>query len=181
MSNTANERAAALASLLTGQSGGEGASTAPALERTGREVYAGGDEARLLIKRASTLGYVKGGVYVRAEAVPGDVVTLTKSQADRLDQLGVTVDPATDLDQPLGEDLLTDEQIKTGKAEDLIAYVTQHPDERDRVRSIEEGRGNKARATVLDATEPTPVEDEEAATAAAQAAEQGNDGGITSE
>lgn len=159
MSQDATERAAAIASLLVGQSVEEGASApvAPPLARTGNTVEAGGEEARLLIKPAH-LSYLipnVGRQYV--DAVVGDVVLLTKGEANRLDELAVTVSPDADLDdveEDLAGGLLTDEQIKTGGAEDLVAYVTQHPDERDRVAAIEGAKPKKKqRATVLAACE----------------------------
>lgn len=162
--DTAQERAAALAALTLGIDQGEGGDAAPALERTGREVYAGGDEPRLLVKRASTLGYPTAAGYQRAEAIPGDVVLLTKAQARRLDELGATVAVDADLDEVTDQqagDLFTDEQIAAGTAAELVAYVAQHPAERERVRTIEEQRDNP-RVTVLAATEPTPLEDDEA-------------------
>lgn len=188
MSQDATERAAALASLLVGTTAdveGAGPSDAPIVVRTGREVEAGGDVARLLLSPAHLSYMVKEGrQYV--EAVPGDVVLLPQGEADRLDALGVTVDPDADLDEveeQLAEGLLTDEQIRTGKAEELVAYVAQHPDERDRVKALEEERGAKARSTVLNACELDPEAEaerelealrrqEEAEQAAAQ---QGND------
>lgn len=161
------ERRAALQALALG-SEPDAVVEAAQLARTGREVYCGGDVPRLLVKTASTLGWGDGrGNYQRCEAIPGDVVLLTKAQADRLDGLGVTVDPATDLDdlEQLDEDgLWTDEQVKVAKAGELVAYVTQNPGERARVRVIEEARkgtrkSDGPRVSVLSATEPTPEAD----------------------
>lgn len=153
------------------------------VEPTGREVYAGGEEARILIKRASTLGYRHpSGHYQRVEAKPGDTVLLTKAQAERLDGLGVTVSPDADLEQVAqaeAGDLWTDDQLKVAKAGELVAYVAQHPEERPRVRTLEEARtgkrkGDGPRPTVLKATEPTPEADADAE--AEQQARQGDTG-----
>jgi hypothetical protein len=173
----ATDREAALAALVKGQPTTVLAvdASAPApVSPTGVEVYAGGDEARLLIAPAH-LNYLDGaGVMFYADAAVGDTVTLTKGQADRLDKLGVTVDPSTtpaELEETVGAGLWTDEQIRAGGAADLVAYVAQNPDERARVRAIEEtrtgGNGKGPRATVLKATEDTPLEDDEALEAAA--------------
>lgn len=154
----------------------------PVVERSGREVYAGGDEARLLVKRFSTLGYMTPDGYLRVHAVPGDTVTLTKGEAQRLDALGVTVSPDADLGDVAEEQaggLWTDDQLKAAKAGEVVAYVAQHPEERARVRALEEARAGKRkgdgpRATVLKATEPTPEADADAE--AEQAARQGDTG-----
>jgi hypothetical protein len=171
-SRESTARAAALAALVIGQPVDDTEAPAP-LTRTGREVECGGEIARLLVKPASTLGYrLPWGVYQRCGAVPGDVVLLPRSEADRLDALGVTVDPDTDLgdvQEQQADGLWTDDQIREANAEPLIAYVTQHPDERERVRALEEarkGRTGKPRATVLKATE---VDHEAEATAQAEA------------
>lgn len=163
MTAASNERAAAIAALVLGTTPQDkGSDAAPQLERTGRDVYAGGDEARLLIARASTLGYVKAGVYHRAEAVPGDVVLLTKKQAARLDALGVTVSPEADLEDTLEEveeTGYTDEQLASMGAADLVTYVGQHPDQAPRVRELELAkRETKQRSSVLDATDPELLE-----------------------
>lgn len=184
-------RAAALAALVIGQP--DDAAEAPApLTRTGREVECGGEVARLLVKPASTLGYrLSSGVFQRCGAVPGDVVLVSRAQADRLDGLGVTVDPDTDLgevEEQQAYGLWTDDQIREANAEPLIAYVTQHPDERERVRALEEqrkGRTGKPRATVLKATEVDPEAEAaaqaEAEARAAAAAAAGDDDGSTPE
>lgn len=171
-SRESTARAAALAALVIGQPSDDTEAPAP-LTRTGREVECGGEVARLLVKPASTLGYrLPSGVFQRCGAVPGDVVLVSRTQADRLDGLGVTVDPDADLgevEEQQADGLWTDDQIREANAEPLIAYVTQHPDERDRVRAIEEsrkGRTGKPRATVLKATEVDPVAE---ATAQAEA------------
>lgn len=184
MTSSSTERAAALAALLIGAVAGGEAGAAPQLERTGREVEAGGDIPRLLVRPAFTLGYrLADGSYQRAGAVPGDVVLLSRSEADRLDGLGVTVEADAnlgDVAEEVAAGLWTDEQIKAGKVTDLVAYVAQHPAERERVRAIEEARqgtnGKGPRSTVLTATEPTPVEDDAAARDAAARAEDAGDG-----
>lgn len=167
-------RAAALAALVIGQPTDDTEAPAP-LSRTGREVECGGEIPRLLVKPASTLGYrLPWGVFQRCGAVPGDVVLVSRTQADRLDALGVTVDPDADLgevEEQQADGLWTDDQIREANAEPLVAYVAQHPDERERVRAIEEqrkGRTGKPRATVLKATEVDP-EAEAAAQAEAEA------------
>lgn len=172
MTNSSLERAAALAALALGQPAqGEGSAPAPQLERTGDEVYAGGDVPRLLIRPASTLGYPEAGVYVRAEAVPGDVILVTAKQAKRLDALGVTVDPATDdtaLDDVIGSDVLTDEQLAALSATEAVAHAAQHPEDRARLLAAELAkRPTKQRASVIAACQETPTEDAEAAAEAA--------------
>ena len=153
MTAASNERAAALAAIQD-----EGSDAAPQLERTGRDVYAGGDEARLLIARASTLGYVKAGVYHRAEAVPGDVVLLTKKQAARLDALGVTVSPEADLEDTLEEveeTGYTDEQLASMGAADLVTYVGRHRPRAPRGRAPR-GRGGGRRRPAGPGRRPRP-------------------------
>lgn len=144
---------------------------APVVVKSGREVDCGGDHRRLLVKRFSAIGYrLPSGVYMRTKAQPGDTVLLLKSEADRLDALGVTVEPDADLEQVADEQaggLWTDEQIKVAKAGEVVAYVGQNPDERPRVRLLEEartgkGKGSGPRATVLKATEATPETDADA-------------------
>lgn len=176
------ERRAALAALAIGNTTPE--PPTPTLARTGREVEAGGEVRRLLVKTASTLGWGDNrGNYHRAEAVPGDVIRVTQAQADRLDGLGVTVDPDADLTDvaALDDGVWTDEQIRAAGAVELVAYVTQNPDERPRVRTIEEARPSKGagkpgfRVSVMSATEPTPVADEAALAEAAARQQTGPD------
>lgn len=164
-------RAAALEALVTGTSaGGTAPSAAPAVVRTGAEVEAGGTVARLLIDKA-ILSYRHGSgdssYLVYPKAKPGDVVLLSAANAARLDAAGITVDPDTDL-EALAAELdntgVTDAQLEAMTAPELIAYVGQNPEERDRVRTLEEARA-KPRVTVLGATEPTPELDAEAAAA----------------
>jgi hypothetical protein len=167
------DRTLALEALAAGATAG-GEVPAP-VARTGEEVYAGGDEARLLIQPAHIV-YLDRSVDPPVLAYPaagvGDVVLLTKAEAKRLDELGVTVEPSADLEEvaeELAGGLATDAQLAAMNATDLVAYVVQNPDERERVRALEEERGDKARKTVLSATEPTPeAELEAAAQAAAQ-------------
>lgn len=184
VSQTEAERRAALAALVVGADVTTEAPAEPVVVRTGREVYSGGDVARLLVKRASSLGYVEGGIYQRCEAVPGDVVLLTQKQADRLDSLGATVEPDADLGEvaeAAADGLWTEEQIRQAKAGELVAYVTQHPEERAKVRAVEEERPEegkeKRRVSVLNATEPTPEADEAAAAEAAARAAAAAEGG----
>lgn len=162
MSDTASERAAALAALVAGVTVDEGGGTAPALERTGAEVYAGGDVARLLVMDAPSLGYVKGGLYIRAEAVRGDVVLLTQKEAARLDAAGATVSPDADVTEVAAQQAAgvpTDEEIAAMGAAALVAYVGQHPDEAPRVREVELGKTAKnQRKSVLEATDPELLE-----------------------
>ena len=122
--------------------------------RSGEEVYAGGDVARLLVKDAH-LTYREGGDLVHAWAVPGDTILVTVAQAKRLDGLGVTVEPDASDDEVEAalDGEVTDEQLRTMSAADLIAHVGQNPDDRDRVRTIELERDeDKRRKTVLEAT-----------------------------
>lgn len=181
---TLDERRAALASLTYGLD------EAPAgggtrLVRTGDEVDGAGPDAtgtvkRLLIRNASSIGYMTPAGYQRAGAVPGDVVRLTKDQAKRLDGLGVTLPADTDLDAIYdgadrvpdapegttvtvldGEDApKTDEDLAGMGAEELVAYVGQNADQAERVRALEEARPkNKQRKTILAATDPAALEE----------------------
>lgn len=183
-------RAAALQAFLAGNNAGQEA-PAPRIVRTGVVVPAGGDVERVLVA-VTNLTYRSGEFLYRAAAEVGDTVLLLPEQAKRLDLLGATIDPhlidevtAATATTPVGEvpsaaapadgTAWTDEQVKAAKAADLIAYVGQHPDERARVRILEEARGPSTasgkgqRTTVMNATEPTPLEDDEvAAKAAAQ-------------
>ncbi len=171
-------RAAALAALLTGTPAGEAAAEPPVLP-TGREVYAGGTVRRFL-KHHASIQYPtddKPPVLQRAVAVPGDIVLLPEGEAARLDSLGATIDEA-DLDTPTpveadirDDGTWSDAKLAGANVSDIAAYVGQHPDERPRVRTVEEAK-TKPRAGVLSATEPTPEADaERAAQVAAKAAE----------
>lgn len=159
---TSPDRAAALAALVAnGARTGESLGDSPELERTGNEVKAGGDTARLLVRDGVALSYVEGGILRYAQAGAGDVILVSAKQARRLDELGVTVDPDSDLDaveDTLEDGRKTDEQLEAMTAPELVAHVAQHPDERERVRVLEEARRNP-RKTVLTATEPTPEAD----------------------
>lgn len=135
-----------------------------AVERSGDVVEAGGDTERILV-RSANLTYREGGELRHAFAEPGDTVLLTAKQAKRLDALGVTVEPSAsdeELEAAASEDgTVTDEQLRTMSAADLIAHVAQNPDDRDRVRTIELERDeDKRRKTVLEATS-TDEDDEE--------------------
>jgi hypothetical protein len=177
-------RAAALHALLAGNTGQE--APAPTIVHTGVTVFAGGDVERVLIA-TTNLVYRSGEFLYRAPAEVGDTITVLPEQAERLDKLGATIDPtiaeevaddAARIDAALNAGLAatpppgvtawTDDQIRSAKAPDLIAYVGQYPDERARVRTIEEARGEVgtkrgARTTIMNATEPTPLEDDEVA------------------
>ena len=131
----------------------------PTVERTENEVYAGGNERRLLVNRAH-LSYMDKGVRHYPEANPGDVVLVSAAQAKRLDALGVTADPdASDEDlEAAASGEVTDDQLRAMNAADLVAHVGQHPEDRDRVRALEEERDEyKRRNTVLEATDPDTV------------------------
>lgn len=178
MSTADEKRAAALAAVLQQHAGVAPASEPVTVQPTDRIVYAGGDVMRLLVKNAPTLGYaLPGGSYQVCGAVPGDYVKVTQQQADRLDKLGATLDPDNLPEveaEPIDPDVVTDDDLAGMKAADLIAYVGQNPDERARVKALEEAKGDKARTTVLEACADTPEEDAEAeARAAALAAQQG--------
>lgn len=151
------------------------------LELTGDEVYAGGDEVRVLVQKAHlTYREEKGGELLYADAKVGDTVLLDKVQAKRLDELGATVSktqarkaakaptpvevPAvpegSDSDtQPDGNPPAaassgkTDEELRAMSAADLVAHVNQHNDDKVRVRSLE-GQRPSPRPTVMKATAP---------------------------
>lgn len=127
------------------------------VERTGDEVYAGGDEARVLVREAH-LTYREDRDLVHAFASVGDTVLLTKAQAKRLDDLGVTasVDAKDEELEAVAEGgIVTDDQLKAMTAAELVAHVAQTPEEKGRVRALELERAeDKRRATVLKATAP---------------------------
>lgn len=177
MADTQQERIDALSKFLASTDTGA-RRTAPArVELTGNVIEAGGDVERILITSAQ-LTYSAGNPPVMhyPKAGPGDVVLVTARQAERLDSLGVTVESEADLgdvNAALEVEAATggawdDERIRAAKAEEVVAYVTQNPDERARVRAIEEERSaKKRRKTILDATEPTPLTDADALAEAA--------------
>lgn len=127
------------------------------VERSGDEVYAGGDEARILVRPAH-LTYREGTDLLHAFASVGDTVLLTKAQAKRLDDLGVTasVDAEDEELEAVAEGgIVTDDQLKAMTAAELVAHVAQTPEEKGRVRALELERDeDKRRATVLKATAP---------------------------
>lgn len=161
---TSAEQAAALAALAIGQD--EAAPVVEPVVLTGREVYAGGDVRRILVAPAH-LTWSEGG---RLRFVPrpevGDVILITSAQAARLDRLACTVEEDADLEEVALEQaagLATDDQLDAMRAPELIAYVAQHPDERQRVHERELARPQKdQRKTVLAASETTPEEDDSA-------------------
>lgn len=160
-----SSRAAALAALRDLGVKDTGANTVeePKVERSGNEVPAGGDVARLLVKPAH-LTYRQDGELRYPEAGVGDVVLLTAAAAKRLDELGATVDPdATEEEVEAATDgEVTDEQLRAMSAGDLVAHVGQHPEHKGRVRDLElERDADKQRVTVLKATEASDDEDEE--------------------
>lgn len=149
----ASDRAEALRRLAELGVKGDQSPEAPAtVARTGAEVEAGGDVPRILVQPAN-LTYRTGDVFHYPAAQVGDTVLLTAEQAKRLDGLGVTVDvDATpeDLEEAAAGET-TDEQLRVMSAADLVAYVAQNPEERDRVRALELER-DAQRVTVLKAT-----------------------------
>lgn len=128
------------------------------VERTGEEVYAGGDVARVLISPAHLTYRDERNTLLHAFAEVGDTVLLTEATAKRLDGLNATEKPgakkaapapaATPADAPK-----TDEELEAMNVGDLVAYVNQHPEERVRVRALE-GKREPARKTILKATAP---------------------------
>jgi hypothetical protein len=165
MTMATSDRAAALARLAELGAKTELGAKADEVEvkRTGEEVYAGGDEARVLVREAH-LTYREGTDLLHAFASVGDTVLLTKAQAKRLDGLGVTV-PVTADDEEVkaaasDDGVVTDEQLGAMSAADLIAHVGQNPDDRDRVRRLELERDeDKRRSTVLKATQGEDEDD----------------------
>lgn len=158
---TAAEQSAALAALTIGQ---PEPTVAQPVEPTGRDVYAGGDVRRLLIGPAHLVWPEGGTLHYATDVEVGDTVLVSAQQAARLDRIGVTVDETTDLTRTALEKaagLATDEQLAAMRAPELVAYVAQHPDERTRVRDLEEQRP-APRKTVLTATDTTPEEDDAA-------------------
>lgn len=158
MSNP-TDRAAAIARLT--ELGAKTAASADAeapVTRTGNEIEAGGEEARLLIRPAHLSFATKDGrQYVDANV--GDVVLLSKDEAKRLDAIGATVDPDTSDEEVAaststpGEE--TDEELGKMSAADLIAWLGQHGEHRERVQALELAKPEaKQRSTVLEASAP---------------------------
>lgn len=158
-----SERTAALAKLaaLAGKAGAGADASAPAVRPSGATIFGGGDVPRLVLSpvhiayRDDVLGDL-----VRPDVKVGDIVSLDEGQAARLEGLGVvcapddvTVDaPAPVVDAPPAPGgVVDDATILAFSVADAVAYVNQHPDERPRVRALEEGKGEKARTTLLSA------------------------------
>lgn len=91
-------------------------------------------------------------------ATRGQTATMPRAEAERLWRIGAVASPddaeealadrdAEDQPVPAGDD--GDAVLAAMKAEDLIAYVGQFPDEAERVVRVE--TAGKGRSTVLDA------------------------------
>lgn len=161
-SATSAEQTAALAALAIGDA--DVAPTVEPVQLTGRELYAGGDVRRILVAPAHLSWSENGALRYAPRPEVGDVVLVTRAQADRLDRLGATVEETADLEEVALEQvagLASDAALEAMRAPELVAYVTQHPDERPRVRQLEQSRPSP-RKTVLTATETTPEEDDAA-------------------
>jgi hypothetical protein len=99
--------------------------------------------------------------FTHESAYRGETVELPAAEFDRLSKLGGVV-AGTDASQAIEEFNLETGPLPPGaegdavlaamKAPDLVAYVTQNPDEAKRVWDVEHGRGEKARVTVYAAT-----------------------------
>ena len=146
-------RLAALAALGVGAPAGvEG--PAP-VTLTGRTVYAGGDVERTLTATVA-LGYVDdaGLRWYPRDGQPGDVVTVTAEQAERLDSLGATL-----LDD--SEDSAPD-QLDALDAAALVELAGTSEEARERVFAYESGRAPSAqRKTVLEASAPTSGDEDD--------------------
>jgi hypothetical protein len=136
------------------------------VERTGEEVYAGGDVARVLISPAHLTYRDERNELLHAFAVVGDTVLLTEKQAKRLDGLMVTEKPgakkaakktAAATPPPAGK---TDEELEAMTAAELVAHVNQNGEDKVRVRALE-GKRTDPRRTVLKATAPEGADDED--------------------
>ena len=151
-----NDRAEALARLAAlGVTNDLTASTAtaPAVELSGDEVYAGGDVKRVLIKEAH-LTWTDNRELMRAETVVGDTVLITEAQAKRLDALGATAKPA-DVKAAAKANASEGDQLESMKAADLVAHVNQHPEDRAKVLELELAKPEaERRATVVKAAQP---------------------------
>jgi hypothetical protein len=135
-------------------------------------VYAGGDVERILVGNAHlTYREEKGGELLHAFAEVGDTVLLTSAQAKRLDGLKVTVTkaqaekldeaPTSSASAPTADaSTKTDEELKAMNAGELVAHVNQHPADRVRVRALE-GQRDEPRKTVLRATAPDGDDEDE--------------------
>lgn len=166
---TSPDRAAALAALAVSTGAGTippapapSSTPPPAPSPADGGVYAGGEVAVVMTRSDVPLVYVVDGVQRYADPVAkGETAHVTRKQADRLLGLGWAVTPGENVEEALEEledGKLTDDQLGKLKAADLVAYVVQHPEERERVRALEEERKDP-RKTVLTATEPTPEAD----------------------
>lgn len=97
-------------------------------------------------------------------AKAGDVVLVTEAEAARGEKLNALAELPAEVDagddavlevEPIGGATSTsDDELRAMGARDLIAYVASHPDEADRVVSLEEERPeDKRRTTVLALTD----------------------------
>lgn len=165
---TTPDRSAALAAMAR-STAADRATGAVLPASTGVE-YGDGDVTRLVT--SSRFPFLdKDGNYQLANR--GDTVHVSAEQAERGEKLGALADvdnPPTTVPDPNADDL-TDEQLSTMGAPELVAWVNGHPDQRDRVRRLEEARPRKAqRITVLRTVEQldtayTAQDDAEAAKA----------------
>ena len=148
-------RLAALAALGIGGTSVGAEGPAP-VTLTGRTVYAGGDVERTLTATVA-LGYVDdaGLRWYPRDGQPGDVVTLTAEQAERLDSLGATL-----LDD--SEDSAPADQLDALDAAALIELAGTSEEARERVFAYESGRAPSAqRKTVLEASAPTSGDEDD--------------------
>lgn len=140
-------RAEALAALTSAeQANAEANAELPTA--TGVEVGTG-NTSRMVI--AARFPFIDGdGLYQQASR--GDIVHVKRDQAERGEHLGALIDPHN---PPTPEPANTgrhasDEDLAAMRAPTLVAWVNANPEERDRVRGLEENRREKdQRVTVL--------------------------------
>lgn len=107
-------------------------------------------------------------VHAHKRAYKGATVELPEAEFDRLSGMGAVAKPAQAAEaqaeqaatlQPVPAGVDGDAELAGYSAVDLIAYVTQHPEEKRRVLGIESQR-TKPRATVISAAEINAIDDE---------------------
>jgi hypothetical protein len=154
MTSSDTERADALAALRQENTPPTGAERP--VERTGVEVGEG-DVTRLVVSDRFPFTVAdktarNGYRYLLANR--GDLVHISSGQAERGEQLGALVDPdaagPTPSSPAASGDEADEEQLAGMNATDLVAWLNAHPDQRDRVRAVEQGR-DRPRSTVMSA------------------------------
>ncbi len=104
-------------------------------------------------------------------AFRGDEIEVSEKEAARgegLGGLGSPEDHAASVAMSSESPTMPDEQLKAMNAEELVAYIGQHPGEAERLQVLEEDRGARARKSVLSALDDVVVVRNEAVADEAQ-------------